>query len=456
MLHCCRETQLLFRDDRRRAVRPHRILLALVALVVPAWTQQPTEPVVTIQPDQQAEQRRTLPSGIWLNGISGYAEGDLLRAPYAAGDPQLSQLWLFTSGATGDVAAHFGRRTQFSASYLGGYSYNQRYPAQNGAHHTVSLDLRTDPARHTVFTLSAEGDSGVMSDALFDPSYTLSVARQASSVDQLSHGLLEDNPGSLLNSPLELAVSGGRRRSGAAYASVTHSYSRRFSSYLRVTAAREMRSYSREQQVPSQYPNVTIGMADLGLAYLLSTRTRITGTVSYTRSYSRQYGADWQSSGLGIERQFGRRSFGSLQAGYVRMSDPRTGGFGRSSYSMSGVLGTTKGFHTIAMTFRRGVSDLHGLGSDSSLGFDGAWSWAPHTSAWTMGSSFGYERTQGGGFGSLQASVGQANAVRRLTAHLNMAFAFVYMRSSFSDIAGFTRAGLRVSFVWTPGLEHRR
>lgn len=452
MSHCCPETQLSFRGDSRHAVRLNRILPALAMLVVvPAWPQQPAEPPGT----PQAEQRRILPSGIWLNSISVYAEGDYLRSPYAIGDPGLASLWLFTGGATGEVAAHFGRRTQFSASYRGGYSYNQLYSALTGANHGVSLDLRTDPARRTNFTLSATGESGVISDALFDPSYALSAARQAASLDQLSRDLLENDPNSLLNSPLELALSGGRRRIGAVYAGVAHSHSRRLSSYLHVGAARELHSYSRDQQVVSRYPNVTIGMADAGLSYSLSTRTRITGTVSYTRTYSREYGADWQASGIGLERLFGRRSFGSLQAGYVRISDPQTGGFGRSSYSIAGAYGTTKGFHTIAARFRRGVADLHGLGSDSSLGFDGAWSWAPHASSWTMGGSFSYEQTEGGGLGLLRASASQANAVLRLTAHLNLGLAFVYMTSSIPDIPGFTRGGVRMSLVWT-GLERRR
>jgi hypothetical protein len=237
---------------------------------------------------------------------------------------------------------------------------------------------------------------------------------------------------------------------------VTHSYSRRFSSYLHVGAARETRRYEQEQEAASQQPDVSIGMADLGLAYLVSTRTRVTGTVSYTRSYSPQYGADWQASGMGIERQFGRRSFGSFQAGYVRMSDPQAGGFGRSSYSMSGSLGTTKGFHAVVMTFRRTASDLHGLGSDWTVGCNAAWSWAPHASAWSVGSSFGYERAEGHELGILQAVIGQANAERRLTPNLHITFAVAYMTSSFAGITGFTPVGVRISLGWTPGLEQRR
>lgn len=449
MSNCCREIRWWFRGDRRHTIGPNVVVAAVVMLATPGWAQQPRDPLDT----QQSEPHHALPSGIRFNSIAGYAEGDYFQLPYPAAGLGSSQLWLFTSGATGDVAAHFGQRTQFSANYQGGYSYNHRYDRLNGANHRVSLELQTDPARHTVFAFGATGETGLVSDALFDPSYALSVAQQSVSLEQLAQGLTENSPELILNSAVELALSGGRHKSGAAFARISHTDSRRLTLQLQAGAVRELHSYSREQLVLSQYPNVTIGMADLRLTYALSRRTRISGDVGYTRSYSREYRADWQSSGMGIEHEFGRRSFGSLQGGYVRISEPGSEGFGRSSYTMGAAYGTTKGYHTVAMRFRRGAGDVHGLGSQSTIGFDGAWSWNPHATSWALGSGLGYERLEGGTPGRFEAWICQATAVRRLSAHFEMALTAVYMAHSSPGLEDLTRTGLRTTLIWRPNPE---
>jgi hypothetical protein len=96
------------------------------------------------------------------------------------------------SGATADVAWNSGRQTLFSVGYHASYTYNQRYSSLNGFDHTVAIELRTDPARRTVFSLTATGQSGVFSDVLFAASHSLTVAQQASSAQQLASGLLDN------------------------------------------------------------------------------------------------------------------------------------------------------------------------------------------------------------------------------------------------------------------------
>jgi hypothetical protein len=441
------EIRLLFRGDpvevlpgRMRRLRRRVLKGALVALVVlaplPQWAQQTAQPV---QP------QLTSTAGIHLNGFSTYSGGDFLQAPSGVGGSGDAPLWLLTSGATADVAAFLGRRTQFTANYHAAYSYNHRFSVLNGFGHSVFLSLRSDPARHTVFTVSAAAETSLLSDALFDASYTMSVAQQSTSADQLAAGLLGNNTGAIASSPLELALAGGRRRIGAAYVGISHTHSRRLTSYVHAGAARELHSYSGDQQLVSRYPNVTIGTADAGLTYSLRRRTRITPSVTYTRSYSRLLRIDWQAAGMRIEQEIGRRSFVSLQGGFARISDPVAGGFGRSSYTTEGTLGTTKGYHTLAVIARRGVADLHGLGADTSVGAEGAWTWTPHNRPWSLGSSLGYERLEGGSVGMLQAWVGQVNAVRRLSTHFELVLAGVYVTDSGRNVRD-----------WSPGPDRRR
>src|SRR5579872_2345269 len=115
-------------------------------LATPAFTQQPRPP----DDSQPPELLRAMPSGIRINSIAAYVEGDYMRIPYVSGTPGYLTQWLYMPGGTGEIGANFGRRTQFSADYQGGYSYNSLYPMLNGANHRIALNLRTDPARHTV------------------------------------------------------------------------------------------------------------------------------------------------------------------------------------------------------------------------------------------------------------------------------------------------------------------
>jgi hypothetical protein len=432
-------------------MNPRRIISGLFILAVAGTAQQPATPPTA----QNVEPPRRLPSGIRLDDLSIYSEGDFLRSPRTE-LPGPQQLWLFTSGASGVVSVRFGRRTEFSSVYRGGYSYNQRYSTLNGANHSISVELRTDPARHTVFAIGATGESGLVSDALFDPSYTLSVARQSQTVDQLARGLSANNPAAVIDSAVEVALSGGRRRSGEAHASISHAYSPRVSSQATVSVVREIHTYSREQQATQGYPNVTMGMADFTLTYLLSRRTSLAGSAGYARSYARQYRSEWESSSLGLHRELGRRSFGTLQGGYVRIADRQASGFGRSSYTLGGSYGTTTGRHTVAWTFRRSGGDIHGIGSQATVGVDGAWSWFSPTSAWRLGSSVGYERVNGATLGLLQAWLSQATVARRLSAHFELNMTAIYVDHFSGNLERLTRAGLRISLVWRPEPEARR
>jgi len=409
-------------------------------ILLPCWGQEPaTAPLPR-------------PTGLRLNGLSVYNGSDWLRVLSNGPQTSASPLWLWTGGATADVAAQFGQKAQLSINYHSGYIYNQQFSVLNGFNHSLTLDFRTDPARRTVFTLSATGESGPIGDALFDPRYTLQQVQSASTIDDIASGINAGHPATILNSPIELALAGVRRRSAAATIGLTRAHSRRLTSFLHVGAAREIHTYGQEQQAVVHYPNTTIGMADAGLSYSVTRRTSINAFAGYTRSYSSAFRLAWESAGMGVQRQIGRRSFGSLQAGYLRMTGVEGGVSGRGSYTATGTLGTIKGYHTLAATFRRGVADMHGLGAQTAMAGEGAWSWAPHASAWSVGSSLGIERLTGSGVGTIEAWIWQGTATRRLSTHLQIAVAGVYLTDTGSEILGLTRRGFRISFAWRPAV----
>ena len=407
-------------------------------------------------PAPAVQTRRVLPAGIRLNSVSLYGGSDWVQFPGGATSPLNSRDWLLAGGAAADVEWRIAsRQSQFTASYHAGYNRNEQLSALNGFDHIVALDFRTDPASRTVFTFTATGQAGPLTDPLFDSSYVLGIAQRSSSIDQVADGLLRNGSGELSSTPLDLALGGIRRKAGVIYTGISRSHSRRLWSFAHVGFSRELRSYA-QPELASLYPNYSVATADLGANYSLSTRTRISATGTYARSYTRLYRTDWQSVVLGIERLLGRRSFGSVQAGYARMSDSGARGAGRNSYTVSAALGTSKGYHTLAATLRRGLADLHGIGGDSTIGCEAAWSWAPHAGSWTLGSSLGYERIDSRGLGVLQAWMGQASIGRRLSAHFQLTLSTVYLRDSGADLARLERRAVRMSFVWTPGQDRLR
>jgi hypothetical protein len=90
------------------------------------------------------------------------------------------------------------------------------------------------------------------------------------------------------------------------------------------------------------------------------------------------------------------------------------------------------------------------------MGFNGAWSWAPRASLWTLGGTVGVERLQGSGVGSIQALLCQANAIRRLSTQFNMEMTAMYVTNSVANVAGLRREGVRMALVWRPGPDRRR
>ncbi len=419
------------------------MLLVLVpALPMPAQDNQPN--IEQTPP----EAPRPLPTGLSLTMFSIYTGGDRLRAAGALSPVLDSRLWLVTSGANAEVQWRVGASNQFTATYHVGYNYNDRVSSLNGADHNVSLEFRTDPSRRTVLTLSANGQAGPLNEALFDPTYLRNLTLQSRSIEQLASSVTSEGAIDLGSGPLDLALGGVRYMTGVAHVALSHSHSRRLTSFIHMAAARELRSYSQEE-LGGGYPNFTSGMIDAGATYSFRPRTSLTMAASYARTYSRAYPSNWQSGAATVERLLSRATFVSLGGGYARLAEPHSTGWGRSTYTASGAIGTRYRDHTWVLTARRGVSNFHGIAADSSVGCEAAWSWAPRSGLWTMGAGGGFERL-GGATGVVQGWRGQTTLARRATAHLQIVLAAGYLADSGPYIGDLDRRGARLSVVWAP------
>jgi hypothetical protein len=389
--------------------------------------------------------------------MSVYGEADWLSSVPGGSASSTYDLWVPASGAQAGLAWRINNReTEFETLYLGTYSRNEELPSLNGFDHEVTLSLRSEVSRTTTLSLTGSGQSGVMSNGLFEPSALLSQVQRSSSTSQLIDNMTGAAGSIDPNSPLNLMLAGLHRRSAILNATLAHSHSRRLTSYAHLQGARELRS-SGSSESTVHPPNMTLGSADVGLSYSYTPRTRIIGVASFARTYTQLYRSDWKSATIGVEQLIGRHSFATVQGGYARVSDPVLQSGGMNSYLVTGSTGTIRGDHTLAVTFRRAMSDQFGLGPGVSTGASGAWSWAPHDSKWTLSASVGRERQDAGMIGPTQAWMAQATAVRALLPTIRIIYTAVYLTGSGGVlVGGSTRTGFRLTLLWTPDAVRSR
>lgn len=424
-----------------------RFVLLLVVAACPVFGQQPTPEGV----------RR--PASAAINSVSVYEAGYWLSVPSTAGlsvsnDP----VSLLLGGVEAEASLNLsGRRAEGTFTYRGGYVRNHRFEEMSGSDHTVHLEFLAGRGQRTTYRFEAVGESRLISNMLFAPARTLTAAQEAATPGELSEELSGNVFAAIGGSPLELMISGARRRMGSLHARVTHSLLPRLAVQGGVGVIRDLRTTSSNPQFTTGYPSVTLGVGDAGITYSHSPRTRLIFATSYSKSYSSLYRFDIQTSTLGVERAVGRRSFLRADGGYARTAYlGEVDRPGRNGYTAFGAAGTNAGNHTVAASFRRGVADFHGLGADTTIGGEGSWSWRRPRSLLALSSSLGYERLEIGGSRILNAWVYHLTAIREVTPHFSLVFDVAYANGRSGTLADFARRGVRLTLVWTPQENGRR
>lgn len=399
-----------------------------------------------------ADAPRPLPNGIWISSLGGHMGAYSVRAPGLGRDVSLKPLWLTQGGAAADVAWRVpSPRSEFSGNYQAGYTYNPRFSNLSGVDQALELALRTQASTRAIFTLSASGESRLISGALFEPSSVLTRSRQLQTPDDLVGDFADS--AAVGFSSLDYALFGARRYSATCEIGFHFSHTPRLASHLSVAGSRLLRANAEDPQVASRFPAVTLGAASVGLSYSVSRRSRIRTGGTFTRVYSEQRRSHFETVTLGWERAIGRRSFGYLEGGYGRITDQSFGGHVRHGYSAGGALGTTKGYHTVTLFARRTVADLRGIGAGHTITSVGAWSWSPTRIPWSAAGSAGYERLTGGTLARYQTWVGQFNLTRRLASQFFLAFEIAYATDAGRDLVSLTSRGARISLIWRQAPE---
>jgi hypothetical protein len=360
-----------------------------------------------------------------------------------------------------------GRKSEFSVNDDIGDNANWGYGAFNGFDHFLSFSVRTKIARRLSFGLVGTGESSTIAGFLFRPVPTSLVPFQNSADPSEPKGgpLGNTVPLWAFNSPLSLSVFGTRWRTASAGAELTFSQSGRLTWHLNTDVTRNLPSETHDTGSGQSvlYPGVTSGLVSAGLSYSLSRRAWLTLGMDYTRSYS-AYGQFQVGSGVaGIRQLITRQWFMDLEAGYGVLSGRSSlqsgvGTYLKPTYRGAVDIGTNMGANTFFVAARRDIGDTYGLGSQSAVGADGAWTWRNRNNAWTLTNSVGYQRVAGNGVNPIEGWIYQGTISRQMNRHLKLIAQAVYAggRGYGSGISNLTSRGGRLSLVWGPGTRGTR
>jgi hypothetical protein len=429
-----------------------RLLTLLTLAARPSYPQQ-----------QPTEEPEPASPGFHVNALASYVQGYSLRYPSLAGNTDGRSLWYIGGGGTTDFGWLFpGRQTTGQVDYQLSYNRNQRFSTLNGFDHSVSMALHRQSSRRTSYTFRGSFESRLVSTAIFDGSSAQDLAHNAVDADELATGLINLGADSVTLSPVDLILYGARITTGSAAVGFSHAQSPRLTWTGTVAVGRVIRANSADPTIVALYPSATIGDASLTGNYSLSPRTRVAVAGSFMESRSERYRYNWERGSVDLQRMFGRRSFGHIEAGYGRVVDRGGNRQSRNAYTLATGVGTLAGYHTLLGTFRRSTADYRGVGLDTRVGVEFAWAYAPPQRAWTFSLSAAYEQLSTTGIGvdlpsaSVAAYVSRVTASRRVTVHTRLVMEVAYVDTSSPAPLLLTGTGFRAAYIWTPSIERRR
>ena len=400
------------------------------------------------------------PSGVKVNRVSMYLGEYAIGVPKNVGATRDDALGsLLVGGVSTDFGWYLSRgQTQVFADYSVAYNGNGQFSNLNGFDHILSFGLQTRVAPRVTLVLDGAGESKTFGEFLYLPSQSLAAAGQSTTPEQLGGTLTGSTvvPG-VTNSPLGLALYGGRRRDASGGVRLVIVASPRLTWNVGLRMERDLPSVAGGPGSSGgvSYGGVSEGLASWGFTYALSRRTSVGADVSYARSYWGIHNVQIASGKLALTRVLTPRWFASLDAGYSSMAETESKVLGpfRGQYVGGASIGATVQHHTFVATAHRAASDYYGLGAFSTTEGQMAWNWHPSNRAWAVQASAAYQRLMGQGLGPVQGWLYQASLTRRLSRNLTLVAQAVYATETglpTGGIGDLTRRGARLSLTWTP------
>ena len=373
-----------------------------------------------------------------------------------------------------------GQHSTFSLVYTPSYTGRIRYSSWDALNHNLSLNATRRLAPRWNLGFSVSGDLSNFEGFLFSPTVFSNVASVPANFADLSAAILGQsstntqlasilNSAPVVESPARTLLYGERMFTSATRASLSYSYSRRFSVNFSVGAGRsqhlgESQNSLALAQSPYLLPTTTSGNASLGFSYSLSPRTQFGATVATSRVASDLYDGYSTSSTASLGRKLGRHWFLQIHGGVGLMNPLREISVQSNTSSQStglhpvagGSLGFRTSSHTFLGSYDRTVSDSYGVGATTTSTSSATWRWSRPGVGWWLEGSFSWQvarRCRPGRCrpGYIQLA-GHGELGKQLGAHVALITQYVYLNYSGrleTSLYSQSQSAMRVSIVWT-------
>ena len=264
---------------------------------------------------------------------------------------------------------------------------------------------------------------------------------------------------SVVSTPESAFVYGDRELSASAVVSVgyAHSSCSTFRGSFQGIRTQHVKQGEGGPEISTNHvlPKTTSGTGSLSWSYLLTPRTTTSVDVSTTRTISGIQDAYSSQATFSVGRTISRRVFiqGMLGAGLIR---PVRQTFAPTQ-TIQSVFGGSIGYktyaHTLLCSFTRAVSDIYGLGADSTDSSSAAWTWKRPGRSISIGSGFGYSFLRGSAFPNARSWSANAGLTKALGSHMALSVSYTHTRfppSVFLEVPNISQSGVVATFSWSP------
>ncbi len=403
--------------------------------------------------------------GIGIPGIGGLA-------PQTPDSPTYE----VATGAT----ASFGwsrstKDTHVSIVYSPTYVRSLHYSYSNffSPSFSVSANKHLSLTRKWSLNLSTSASLSELRQLLFNPGALNAAGSIPASFDDFSTAvlagaytntqlasILTSTPTAAAPSPEQTFLYGNRVLALSAGTNLSYTISQRSSLQFGFTAWRSQTlGNSGASSTGPGYlvPETTGGGANFAWNYSLTPRTEITASMTASRSFSHLQDGYATSGNFSIGRTMSRRWFirGGVGAGMLFYNRHSFAVPSSIQYLGNASLGYKTYAHSFFVSYNRSLGDAYGVGSGSTSGASGTWSWKPPASAWGVYGSGGWQRLANVTLNNPASWVGAAGAARALGARMFLSAQFSYFRFPFAVLAqtGLSQRAASVALTWAPSYQ---
>ncbi len=392
------------------------------------------------------------PDGFQLYSLSGYSAYSSTTVPFGSNVAFGSTLPTFASNLGPNYLAGViarvgwrktGARTILYVTYTPSYDASLRYSSLNSMNNYLTFGIMRDLAPGWTLTSTGAAFTARWDQFLFSPTVFSSLAGTPATFDELSQAILSGKYTSsqlasiltgspLIESPGSSLIYGPRIFDASQSNEITYERSARLSYHLGFGATRIQRLSSGLPEGTSAYllPETTTAFASAGLTYALSPLTGLEFVATSDRIFSRFEDTYLSNGTIILSRILGRRWIVQARGGAGVVTPIRQTFASRPGphYLAGGTITYKTLSHTFIGAYDRTITDLYGLGAQSTGIGSGAWNWRMPGRTWSVSAIGRYETLENIGTHNFNAWLVNAGIGRQFGAHTTVQLAYVYGR----------------------------